>query len=114
MARQMQRTRPASKPAEQHIEEQPERDDHAEEISEQAACCLTDIDAAIEEACCVLAEVAEVVERTPTEEEFTAERNRLKTLYYDTRIGSAEEDEAWAAVMAYEEKWPQYAHLCTC
>jgi hypothetical protein len=114
MARQMQRSHSVSKPQVEQVEERPERDERAEEMSEQVECCLADIDAVIEEACCLLAEAAEVVEPTPTEEEFTAQRNRLKTIYYAAEYGTDEERTARIALDAYEGKWPQHAHLCIC
>lgn len=126
MARQMQRTRTVSKPAEEHIEEHPERSDRADEVSEQAECCLADIDAVVEEACCLLAEAADMLsltdvaesdptkESAPTPEEFTATRQRLKDAYWRTDPDTSEEAEALAALKAYEQKWPQYDYLCTC
>lgn len=114
MARQMQRTHAVSRPQVEEVDERPERDDHAEEVSADAECCLSDIDAVIEEACCLLAEAAEVVDPTPTEAEFTAERSRLKDIWVATGWGSDEERIAQDTLDAYEAKWPQYAHLCTC
>lgn len=114
MARQMQRSHSVSKQIAEQIDERPERDERAEEVSEDAECCLADIDAVIEEACCLLADAAEVVEPTPTEEQFTAERNRLKSIWLNAPYWSTEESEAQAALEAYEAKWPQFAHLCVC
>lgn len=114
MTRQIQRSHSVSKAEVEEVEERPERDERAEEVSEQAECCLADIDAVIDEACCILAEVAEVVEHAPTGEEFTAERNRLKAIYYNTEVDSAEERAALSALEAYENKWPQHASLCVC
>jgi len=108
---QMQRTRTAAEQVEvEH--EQHERDGHADEVSEQAECCLADIDAAIDEACCLIAESAEVIERAPTEEEFQAEYRRLQDIYYNLPVG--QDQEAHAALRAYQDKWPQFGHLCTC
>jgi chromosome segregation ATPase len=107
--RQEQRTRQATKQIERVEEERPERDARADEVSEQADCCLADIDAAIEEACCLIAEVAE---KAPTEEEFKAEQARLQQIYYDLPFGK--DNEAHAALRAYENKWPQFAPVNTC
>jgi hypothetical protein len=122
MGKQVQRLRSTTKQVdrpEQH--EQRERDSRWDEVSEQADCCIADIDALIEETCCLLDEAAgmlsassDVVESAPTEEEFTAARQALKDAYWRTRSGSAEERDALAALKAYEDKWPQHAHLCTC
>lgn len=103
--RQVQQTRQTTKQAE-HVEgEQPERDAHADEVSEQADCCIADIDAVIDEACCLIAEV--LAEQTPTQDEFDKEHARLYDIWLNAPAFSQQEGDARDAVAAYREKWAQ-------
>lgn len=115
--RQVQRTRSASKQIERIEEERPERDERADEVSEQAECCLADIDALIDEACCLIAEAE--AEQAPTQDEFDKEHERLYDIWLNAPVRSQQERDAERAMDAYREKWAQlYAasrsNSCVC